>query len=195
MGEIKSIADIRQRSIDFQKKHAPGEFETEPGIEEMEFEDLAPGASELMAITPVGLGKKAVKNLARDLLKQKTARAEYWAGDRGQEVFSKAFQKAKTMGKDTQAIADAFNAKKLEAEIDYLHQVEKNHPDVYQAIVGQDNRIGDPDEIRKGIANTSQHYESMEHLLEEIGVSLGDDAPIKSIEQLRKLAIKKGQEE
>lgn len=52
----------RKRAIEFQKTKGRGQRkQEEEGIEELELEDIIPGGAEMMAATPVGAGKKVVK--------------------------------------------------------------------------------------------------------------------------------------
>lgn len=160
----------------------------EEGLEELDFEDMIPGGSVLTAVTPVGAGKTTLKNIAkkampaaRNLLEHKTPRAAYWSGNKAYEAYKKAYEKAKAFGKDTQAVADAFNAKVLEAEVDYLTKVQKKYPEIYNKLVyyfkheAKGKGPSDPEAVKKTIAETTQHYGGLNEILTELAEKYGDD--------------------
>lgn len=60
--------EIKRKSIEKQRAMGIPDMPEEKGIEEMDFEEIIPGAQFLSMLTPFGLGKK----LAKDGLKQGT---------------------------------------------------------------------------------------------------------------------------
>jgi len=148
----------------------------EPGIEEMDFEevltDLVPGGEyAAMAIPSQGVKKMAKQGIdktkkAVDYLNNKTKRASEFMYDDSAvyKKFKEELQQAKSgrVG-DTERVLDSYNKKVLDAEVDYLKKAQKNHPEEVSYVM---DALGTTD-LNK-IAEETKDFENLSAYLEFI---------------------------